>query len=56
MTAYLVNGSVVRADYEALRVHVQDQILTHDGQANECDIGFSGNLKKISIRFWQIEK
>lgn len=38
---HLAGGTVVGADGEALVVHVEDQVLTHDGKADEADIGNS---------------
>ena len=37
---HLRDGAVVGDDGEAVVVHVQNQILAHDGQADECDIAF----------------
>lgn len=33
-TAHLIDGAVVGAHDKTLRVHVEDQILAHDGEAN----------------------
>ena len=35
---HLRRGAVVGHDGEAVVVHVEDQILAHDGQADDCDI------------------
>jgi len=35
---YLVGGAVVSDDGEAVVVHVEDEILAHDGQTDECDV------------------
>ena len=32
--------AVVGHDGEAVVVHVEDQVLAHDGQADECDVAF----------------
>ena len=37
---HLGDGSVERHDGEAVVVHVQDEILAHDGQANQRDVAF----------------
>lgn len=34
----LLDGSVVGGDYETVVVHVQYEILAHDGQADETDV------------------
>jgi len=35
----LGGGSVVSADFEALVVHVEDQVLAHDGETDETNVG-----------------
>jgi hypothetical protein len=35
---YLGSGAVVGHDSVAVVIHVQDEVLAHDGQANQCDI------------------
>ena len=36
----LVGGTVVDDDGEPVIIHVQNQILAHDGKANQCDVSF----------------
>lgn len=36
---HLLDGPVVRGDDEPVVVHVQYQVLAHDGQADETDVG-----------------
>lgn len=38
----LFNGPVVGGNYETVVVHVQYEILAHDGQADETDVGSAG--------------
>ena len=35
---HLRRGAVVGHDGEAVVVHVEDQILAHDGQTDQCDV------------------
>ena len=35
---HLGDGAVVGHDRVAVVVHVEDQVLAHDGQADECDV------------------
>lgn len=35
----LGHGSVVSADGETLVVHVKNQVLAHDGETNEANVG-----------------
>ena len=37
---HLLDGAVEGHDGEAVVVHVQNQILAHDGQTDECDVSF----------------
>ena len=37
---HLRGGAVVGHDGEAVVVHVEDEVLAHDGQADQCDIRF----------------
>lgn len=37
---YLIDGAIVSAHHESVLVHVQDQVLAHDGQSNQGDVGF----------------
>lgn len=48
MHFYLINGTVKRAHNKAMGIHVEDQILAHDGQPNESNVGFS-DFKEIII-------
>ena len=36
----LVGGTVVDDDGKTVVIHVQNQILAHDGKANQCDVSF----------------
>lgn len=36
---YLVDGTIVGAHDETVLVHVQDQVLAHDGQSDQGDVG-----------------
>lgn len=36
---HLLNGAVVRGDHEPVVVHVQYQVLAHDGQTDESEVG-----------------
>ena len=38
------DGAVVGHDGEAVVVHVEDEVLAHDGQADECDVCFRFHL------------
>ena len=38
---YFSGGPVVRHDFETAIVHIQNQILTHNGQADYADIRLS---------------
>lgn len=35
---YLINSAIICAHDKSIRVHVQNQILTHDGQADKCNV------------------
>ncbi len=37
----LLDGAIVRAHHEAIIIHVQDEILTHNGQTDQGNICFS---------------
>merc|ERR1719192_10019 len=47
---HLLRGPVVGADLEAVVIHVEDEVLAHDGQTNESDVtvSFSGHLADCS--------
>ena len=38
-------GAVVDADGEALALHVEDEVLAHDGEADEADVALLGAHK-----------
>ena len=40
---HLLRGPVVGADLEAVVVHVEDEVLAHDGQPDESDVTVSGS-------------
>ena len=41
---HLGNGAVEGHDGEAVVVHVQNQILAHDGQPDQCDVSLRFHL------------
>jgi hypothetical protein len=44
----LGDGAIENGDLEAVIVHVEDKILSHDGEADEADI--AGRIWHISLR------
>jgi hypothetical protein len=38
----LGNGAVEDGDFEAVVVHVEDEVLSHDGKADQADITSTG--------------
>ncbi|MCG3778535.1 MAG: hypothetical protein JW388_1256 [Nitrospira sp.] len=49
---HLLYGAVVGHDGEAVVVHVEDEILAHHGQADECDVAFRFHIKKSTQRYY----
>lgn len=45
----LFDGSVVGGDDETVIVHVQYQVLAHDGQADETDVGSAGGTDTTEL-------
>ena len=43
------DGAVVGHDGEAVVVHVEDEVLAHDGQADECDVALW--FHDVSVQF-----
>ena len=45
---HLGNGAIEGDHGEAVVVHVQNQILAHDGQTNDSNISFRFHIRKSS--------
>ncbi len=57
---HLGNGAIERHDGEAVVVHVQNEVLAHDGQSDQCDVSLrfhlSYQLKKVKNREMTIQQ